>query len=181
MFPEWRFSLNRGVSKKRCHCILNKFTSRFRPPLFSKYTALQAVLTFLSLQKNWFFYFSSKETRIVQAKTNASGFCVTVRGRPSWELWAAPLSAHAYLAACSLSTCELVSTCAVDVAKNSVLFVWSRRKVPLGRVAGTTKHAPWHQCRPRSLERIINVNNLRCSVSGHKAENHLLYITWCEL
>ena len=181
MFPEWRFSLNRGVSKKRCRCILNKFTSRFGPPSFSKYTALQAVLTFLSLQTNWFFYFSYKGTRIVQAKTNASEFCVTVRGRPSWELWAAPLSAHAYLAACSLSTCELVSTCAVDVAKNSVLFVWSRKKVLLGRVAGTTKHALWHQCRPRSLERIVKVNNLRCSVSGRKAENHHLYITWCEL
>ena len=52
VFPEWRFSLNRGVSKNRCHCMLNKFTSRFGPPLFSKYTALQAVLTFLSLQTN---------------------------------------------------------------------------------------------------------------------------------
>lgn len=110
-------------------------------------------------KKTDFFNFSFKGTRIVQAKTNALGFCVTVRGRPSWELWAAPLSAHAYLAACSLSTCELVSTCAVDVAKNSVLFVWSRKKVPLGRVAGTTKRAPWHQCKLRSLERIINVNN----------------------
>ena len=123
MSPEWRCPLNRGVPKERSHRILNKFTSRFGPPLFSKYTALQAVLTFLSLQKTDFFNFSFKGTRIVQAKTNASGFCVTVRGRPSWELWVAPLSAHAYLAACSLSTCELVSTCAVDVAKSSVLFV----------------------------------------------------------
>ena len=159
--PEWRLNLGFGTQTK-CPFLLNRGV----PSIY---------------KKTDFFNFSFKGTRIVQAKTNASGFCVTVRGRPSWELWAAPLSAHAYLAACSLSTCELVSTCAVDVAKSSVLFVWSRRKVPLGRVAGTTKRAPWHQCRPRSLERIINVNNLRCSVSGRKAENHLLYITSCEL
>ena len=50
--PELRCPLNRGVPKERSHCILNKFASRFGPPLFSNCTASQAVLTLLSLRIN---------------------------------------------------------------------------------------------------------------------------------